>query len=58
MVLGLLVYVILIHWLHNCLSSRLLLRYLATAILQIVLVHVLLYVKDQLCCLGTVTFVK
>ena len=39
MVSGLLIYVLLIHCLHNCLCSRLL-RYFATVILQIALVYV------------------
>ena len=57
MVLGLLIYVLLIHCLHSCLWSHFL-CYLATVILQIALVYISVYAKNQLCCLATVTFVK
>ena len=57
MVSSLLIYVLLIQYLHNYLCSRLL-RYFATVILQIALVYVSLYAKNHLSCLAIVTFVK
>ena len=53
MVLGLLIYVLLKHCLQNCS-----LRYLAAINLHIALVQFSVYVKNLLCCLVTVTFLK
>ena len=55
MMLGLLIYILLIHTLNNCLRSHLL-NYLSAVILKIILVYFSVHVKNQLRCFAAVTF--